>query len=251
MRRSRTAAALAGLRGVLPLLPGTALFGTIYGAAARSAGIPVPLVQAMSAVIFAGSAQFAIVQLVAVGAPAVALVLTGAILNLRHVLYSASLAPTLRSRPFTWRALLAYLLTDEMFGVVSARPIKVLPERERTWFAAGVGGGLWVTWQASTFIGLVAGSRIPSSWSLDFTATLTFMALMVPLLTGRASLAAALASAAVTIFLLHVPLRLGLVAAACMGVLAGLLMEGQGRSHGSASIRGKPVIPGTREEQGT
>jgi predicted branched-subunit amino acid permease len=180
----------------------------------------------MSAVVFAGSAQFAVVQLVAAGAPAVALVLTGAILNLRHVLYSASLAPSLRAAPARWRAFLAYLLTDELFGVVSARPPAALSDSERTWFAAGVGGSLWVLWQASTLAGIVAGSRIPASWSLDFTATLTFIALVVPMLKGRAALAAGAVSASVAILALHMPLRLWLVAAVAAGVLAGVLAEG-------------------------
>ncbi|HEX6121692.1 MAG TPA: AzlC family ABC transporter permease, partial [Ktedonobacterales bacterium] len=90
MNTSRLSACLAGVRGVLPLLPGVLPFGLIYGVAARGAGVPAPLIQGMSAIVFAGSAQFAVVQLVAAGAPVLVLVLAGIIINLRHVLYSAT-----------------------------------------------------------------------------------------------------------------------------------------------------------------
>ncbi|MFI5275959.1 MAG: AzlC family ABC transporter permease, partial [Ktedonobacterales bacterium] len=111
-RAEPTRALLLGARDTLPLLPGTVPFGLIYGATALAVGIPAWLTQMMSIVVFAGSAQFAIVLLVAGGASAVVLVLTAAILNLRHLLYSASLGPPLRDAPRGWRLALSYLLVD-------------------------------------------------------------------------------------------------------------------------------------------
>ncbi|MFI5271837.1 MAG: AzlC family ABC transporter permease [Ktedonobacterales bacterium] len=227
-RTTRIGAALRGARGTLPLLPGTVPFGLIYGVAARSAHVPAWLTQAMSVVVFAGSAQFAVVQLVAVGAPAVVLVVTASILNLRHVLYSASLAPELRGTSARWKALLAYLLTDEMYGVVSTRLRSGQVTGRLPWYALGAGLTLWGCWQASTLAGILAGGEVPASWSLDFTATLTFIALVVPLLrdwpSGVSAAAATIAAAA----LLHAPLKLGLVAAMLVGVAAGLVAERRG-----------------------
>jgi predicted branched-subunit amino acid permease len=197
----------------------------IYGVAARGAHISAPLTQAMSVVIFAGSAQFAVVQLVAVGTPAIILVLTGVVLNLRHVLYSATLAPPLRASAARWKVMLAYLLTDEMFGVVVARLRAGLPERERLWYALGAGLGLWIAWQLSTLAGVLLGAKIPSGWSLDFTATLTFIALAVPLIADRAGAACALAAAVAAVVALSAPLKLGLVAATMVGVMVGLAVE--------------------------
>ena len=107
MTTSRTSDALAhtepsralllGARDTLPLLPGTIPFGLIYGATALTVGMPAWLTQMMSIVVFAGSAQFAVVLLVAGGASAVVLVLTAAILNLRHVLYSGREIPARRN----------------------------------------------------------------------------------------------------------------------------------------------------------
>src|SRR5262249_4371083 len=213
IKTSRLSTFLRGARNMLPLLPGVVPFGLIYGVAARSADLPPLLTQAMSSVVFAGSAQFAVVQLVAAGAPAVALVLTAAILNLRHVLYSASLAPVLRPVSARWKALVAYLLTDESYGMVSARLQAGLAEAGRVPYMLGSGVMLWCTWQASTLAGLLVGAQIPSAWSLDFTATLTFIALAVPLLADRASVCCAAVAALASVLLLHAPLKLGLIAA--------------------------------------
>ena len=223
---SKPAAFLRGARDTLPLLPGAAPFGLIYGVAARGAHISAWLAQAMSAVVFAGSAQFAVVQLVAAGAPAVVLALTGCILNLRHLLYSASLAPELRSARPRWKALLAYLLTDEMYGVVSARLRREsLAGRRLRWYALGSGLTLWAAWQLSTLAGLLAGARIPPGWSLDFAATLTFIALVTLLLGDRSSVVAAGVAAVAAAFTVRAPLKLGLVAAILAGIVAGLLAE--------------------------
>ncbi|HEU5440607.1 MAG TPA: AzlC family ABC transporter permease [Ktedonobacterales bacterium] len=227
---ARSSALLDGARATLPLLGGTVPFGLIYGVAAHGAHVPAWLAQAMSAVIFAGSAQFAVVQLVGLGAPAAALVLTGTILNLRHLLYSASFAPIMRRRSGRWKAALAYLLTDEMFGVAIARLRAGLPEERQPWYALGSGTTLWVCWQASTLAGLAIGGQIPSGWSLDFAATLTFIALVVPMARDRASVWSALLAGAVAVVALHAPLRLGLVAAALVGVLAGLAAERRPRT---------------------
>lgn len=224
-RHSALATFFHGARDTLPLLPGGVPFGMIYGITARSAHIPAWLTQAMSAVVFAGSAQFAVAQLVAVGAPVLVLALTGAMLNLRHLLYSASLAPHLRAARPRWKALLAYLLTDEMYGVVSARLRGGLAGERLHWYALGSGLTLWSEWQLSTLAGLLVGARIPAGWSLDFAATLTFIALVTPLVSDRPSLFAAAVAIVVAALTLHAPLRLGLVAAILAGVAAGLLAE--------------------------
>ncbi|HEY7850201.1 MAG TPA: AzlC family ABC transporter permease [Ktedonobacterales bacterium] len=219
-----TRALLLGARDTLPLLPGTVPFGLIYGATALTVGIPAWLTQMMSIVVFAGSAQFAIVLLVAGGASAVVLVLTAAILNLRHLLYSASLGPPLRDAPRGWRLALSYLLVDEVYGVVIGRMLS-LPMRQRLRYMLGSGLTLWIAWQISTLVGILIGARIPASWSLDFAATLTFIALLTPLLRDRALIGAALAAGIVAALTLGAPLKLGLVAAAIAGIGVGMLLD--------------------------
>lgn len=216
--------ALLGARDTLPLLPGVIPFGLIYGAAAIAAHIPAWLAQSMSFVIFAGSAQFAAVTLVAGGASVLVITLAAVILNLRHLLYSASLAPSLRDAPTGWRVALAYLLTDEVYGVVVAR-LSTMSRGERLRYMLGSGLTLWGSWQISTGLGILIGARVPASWSLDFAATLTFIALLIPLLADSAQVGAALTSALVAILTVNVPLKLGLVGAALCGVTVGVLLD--------------------------
>lgn len=216
--------ALRGARDTLPLLPGVIPFGLIYGAAALAAHIPAWLAQSMSLVIFAGSAQFAAVTLVAGGASVLVITLAAIILNLRHLLYSASLAPSLRDAPTGWRLALAYLLVDETYGVVVSRLGK-MPRAERLRYMLGSGLTLWGSWQLSTLLGILIGARVPATWSLDFAATLTFIALLIPLLTDHAQVGAALTAALVAIVTVNVPLKLGLVVAALCGVLVGVLLD--------------------------
>jgi 4-azaleucine resistance transporter AzlC len=218
---------LRGMRDTLPLLPGVVPFGLVYGVAARGAHLPPLLAQAMSCLVFAGSAQFAVVQLVSAGTPAALLVVTALLLNLRHLLYSASLAPSVQSASAHRKAILAYLLTDEVYGVTIGR-IHAYDARRRVHYVLGSGLTLWSSWQVSTLVGLLVGAQVPVSWSLDFTATLTFIALAVPLLKDRAGVACSVAAAVTAALALHAPLKLGLVVATLVGVAAGMVVETKG-----------------------
>lgn len=233
---------LRGIRDTLPLLPGTVPFGLIYGATAVAAHVPMWLAQAMSFIIFAGSSQFAVVLLVSSGASAVILVLTAATLNLRHLLYSVSLGPTLRGAPRGWRLILAYLMTDETYGVVVGKML-TLPMRQRIRYMFGSGLTLWGSWQLGTLMGILIGARIPASWSLDFAATLTFIALLVPLLRDRAMIGAALAAAVVSALALGAPLKLGLALAAIAGIAVGVLLDHMSKGRAQSAKPAKPAKP--------
>ncbi len=216
---------LTGMRGEAPILPGVIPFGMIYGVSALSAHIPPITAQAMSSVVFAGSSQFIIAQLVAVGTPPVVIVLTAFIVNIRHMLYSASLAPFVKRLPSRWKWLLAYLLTDEAYAVTITHYRKEGDVTRKHWYFFGAGLALWSTWQVSTAIGIFLGTQVPASWSLDFTSTLTFIALVVPALKDRASTVAALSAGFVAILVYALPFKLGLGIASLIGILIGLCVE--------------------------
>jgi 4-azaleucine resistance transporter AzlC len=220
---------LAGCRDEAPILLGVMPFGMIYGVLALAAGLPPAVAQAMSAVVFAGSAQFIAAQLIRDGIPAVVLVLTIFVVNLRHALYSATVAPSLKGLGLGWKALLAYLLTDEAFAVAVTRYQREggasEPPPHHEWYFLGAGFTLWASWQLSTAVGVFLGTQVPESWSLDFTLALTFIALVVPALKDRGAAAAAAAAAALALVAAGLPYKLGLLAAAVVGVAVGLLTE--------------------------
>ena len=105
-----------GVRAELPLLIGVFPFGMIYGALALGAGLSKSASQMMSSIVFAGSAQFVTAQLARDATPGLVIILTIAVVNLRHMLYSASLAPYLKNLSLKWKVLLSYLLTDECYA---------------------------------------------------------------------------------------------------------------------------------------
>jgi predicted branched-subunit amino acid permease len=233
-----------GIRAELPILVGVFPFGMIYGVLALEAGLTPEQSQAMSAIVFAGSAQIVLTQLVQLGTPGLVMILTVAIINLRHALYSASMAPYLQRLRPGWKWLLAYLLTDEAYVVTAIYYQNTDPlylpqsrgqdvERETTrpdqrhWFLLGAGLALWISWQLSTAAGIFLGSVVPPSWSLDFTLALTFIALVVPNLKDRASVAAAVSAGVVALIAFAFPYKLGLLIAALVGIGIGLVVEGR------------------------
>jgi 4-azaleucine resistance transporter AzlC len=197
----------------------------IYGVSAISAGIPASIAQAMSCIVFAGSAQFVIAQLVAANTPALVIILTAFIMNIRHMLYSASVSPYTHKLHPLWKWLLAYLLTDEAYAVAILHYQKAGDDGQKHWYFLGAELALWITWQLSTAVGIFLGAHIPASWSLDFASTLTFIALVVPTLKDRVSTTVALTSALAALLVFALPLKLGLALAVLIGIAVGLTLE--------------------------
>jgi predicted branched-subunit amino acid permease len=214
-----------GLTAVAPLAAGSIPFGLIYGVLAVKAGIPPELAIAISAIVFAGSAQFMITQLVAAGTPGLLIVASVFTINLRHALYSADLARKLAHLGPAWKAALAYLLTDEAYAAALARFADDAAPARRHWHLFGAGLGLWVVWQLSCIAGVTLGGRIPSGWSLEFAGTLTFIAIVVPLLRDRAVWAAMAVAGLVAVIAHALPYKLAIIAAATAGMAAGYALE--------------------------
>ena len=217
----------AGVQAELPLLIGVFPFGMIYGALALNAGLSKPAAQMMSSIVFAGSSQFITTQLVHESAPGLVIVLTIAVVNLRHMLYSASLAPYLASLSTRWKILLSYLLTDEAYAPSIIKYEKEGVQLFGHWFLFGAGFALWFTWQVSTALGIFLGTAIPESWSLDFALPLTFIAMVIPVLKNRPAIAAALSAGVVALIAFSLPYRLGLILAALVGIAVGTFLEGR------------------------
>ena len=214
-----------GVRAEFPLLIGVFPFGMIYGALALNAGLSASASQLMSSIVFAGSSQFVTAQLVHDAAPAFVIIVTIAVVNLRHMLYSASLAPYLHDLSLRWKALLSYLLTDEAYA-----PTIIKYERDGIkpfshWFLLGAGFSLWFTWQVSTALGIFLGTAIPEDWPLDFALPLTFIAMVVPILKNRPMIASALSAGVVALLAYSLPYKLGIILAALTGILVGTILE--------------------------
>jgi 4-azaleucine resistance transporter AzlC len=216
-----------GVRAEFPLLVGVFPFGMIYGALALNAGLSKAASQMMSSIVFAGSAQFVTAQLVSDSAPALVIILTIAVVNLRHMLYSASLAPYLKDLSLKWKVLLSYLLTDEAYAPSILQYEKEGVRPVSHCFLLGAGFALWFTWQVSTAFGIFLGTAIPENWPLDFALPLTFIAMVVPALKNRPMVASAVSAGLVALLAYSLPFKLGLILAALTGIVTGTILEGR------------------------
>ena len=216
---------LQGARDTLPILIGVAPFGMIYGVLAVKAGLSVAAAQGMSVFLFAGSAQFMLVQLLGAGTPWFVAVASTFIINLRHALYSASVAPHTQRLSPLWKSLLAYVLVDEVYAVAITNFERSAPRGGQHWYMLGSGLALWAGWQAGTALGIFLGAQIPEGLSLDFTLVVTFIALLVPTLKDRPMLLAALAAGMTAVAANGLPYKIGLLLATLVGIVVGLWSE--------------------------
>ncbi len=212
-------------------------FGFVYGLAARGAGFAPLEAMAMSVLVFAGAAQFAAVGYVVGGLAWPGVILLTALLNARHLLYSAALSPWLRDRPAVHRAAMAHLLTDEAFALSIAHFNRLGRADERGYWIAAI-GSTFIPWNVATLAGVLLGGRItdPSQFGLDVVFPAAMAGLCVGLITGRRELVAAAVGAVVGVFVtLAAGSGVGIVAGGVLGPLAGLLVP-QARAHEAAPL---------------
>ena len=207
------------------MLLGVVPFGIITGVAMVASGIPPLAAMVMSLVVFAGASMIAAAQLLAAGTPALLVIVAALVINLRFMMYSASLRPHFAEIPLRWRLLMAYLLADNVYALSLGRVAEHPRGPGKLEFYLAAGTLVWLAWQAAVLAGVTIGAGVPASWRLEFAAPLAFIALSVPLLRDRAMVAAALA-AGITVLLAHgLPLRLSVAAAALTGIAAGMVVE--------------------------
>jgi 4-azaleucine resistance transporter AzlC len=201
-------------------------FGFVFGLAARQAGFSPIEAIAMSTIVFAGAAQFAGVGYVASGLAWPGVVLLTALLNARHLLYSAALAPWLRDVPFWRRAVMAHLLTDEAFALSIGHFRRVGRTDERGYWIAAI-ASTFIPWNLATIGGVLLGAQIPdpARFGIDIIFPAAMIGLAAGLMTGRREIVAAVVGAGVgvVVALLTAP-SIGIVSGGIVGPAVGLLV---------------------------
>jgi len=207
------------------VLLGIVPFGVITGVAMVASGIPPLVAMLMSLIVFAGASMVASAQLLASAAPAALIVLTTLIINLRFMMYSASLRVHFADAPLRWRIAIAYLTADNVYGLLLGRFSEHPQDEGKLEYFIGAGIVVWAAWQVAVLGGILIGAGVPASWRLEFAAPLAFIAMTIPHLRDRAMIAAALAAGDAVIAAHELPLRLNIVAAAAVGITVGLFFE--------------------------
>lgn len=218
---------LNGIKDTLPMVVGAFPFGLIFGVVGVNAGLSPLAVAGLSLFVFAGSAQFIGVGLVAQAVPLPFIVLTTFIVNLRHMLYAASLAPYIKHLDQKWLLPLAFWLTDETYAIVIRRYPQADSSPHKHWYHLGSSVIMYGHWQFATILGIVAGTQLEglTSLGLDFAMVVTFLGIVIPLIVNRPMLICAVAAGIVAVLTNDMPNKSGLMVAAFTGIAAGMSAE--------------------------
>jgi predicted branched-subunit amino acid permease len=221
------AAFMEGVRETLIIVPSYLPFALVCGVAAVNAGLSLPAALALPGLVYGGSSQAVLTQFLQSASALWVAVLSGLVVNLRMAVYSAAMAPRLRHLSTPRRMLAAAFLVDNAFAFMQQRRQEKPQETENQLLAyyAGLTCVLWPAWIAFCVIGSLAGSVIPASWQLDFAIPLAFVATLATTVRSMPLLAAAVAGGVASVVLFALPLKLGLIAACLLGLLAGLIVE--------------------------
>jgi len=215
-----------GIRDTIPFLIGIAPFGLITGAVHVGTGMPEWAATFFSLFVFAGASQLAANHLMAEHAPTVVVIFTGLIINLRMVMYSASLSSHIKGGGLLRKSVLAYLLTDQAFAMSISRFNRADAERlDKVAYYLGAAIACWCCFCGFVVIGAHVGTFIPEQWDLEFAIPLTFLALVVPAVKDRPCAFAAGAAALVSVLAMSLPFNLGLMAGAISGIAIGYFTE--------------------------
>lgn len=214
---------MQGTLAMVPLSIAVIPWGLLAGSFAIEAGLTVWESQALSAILFAGSAQLVATGMLKAGASLATMLLATFFITSRHLLYSVSMRSKVSPLPLKWRLALGFLLTDELFAICGQQSDKQF----NRWYALGAGLSFYLCWNLATLVGIVAGSYIPAmnELGLEFAVAATFIAIVIPNVKNAPILIAVLVSLTLSVLCSYLNIESGLMIASIGGMLAGYVAE--------------------------
>jgi predicted branched-subunit amino acid permease len=204
---------------------GVGAWGLVTGVAMVKSGMPVPMAVFMSLIVYAGSAQLAVIPLMAAGAPMWVVWLTAACVNLRFVIFSNMWRSYFGHLPLRQRLSAGYFSGDVIFVAFLQRYPEARPEPDQVPYFWGAASTNWVAWQVPSILGILLANVVPLSWGLGFAGVLALMGVLLSMLFDRATWIATGVAATVAIAAFALPLKLNILLAIAAAVAMGLLME--------------------------
>ena len=216
---------LEGARFFARFQPAIFSWGLVTGVAMSKSALTVPEAIGMSLLVYAGSAQLAVLPLFAAGMPIWTVLLTSAVVNLRFVIFSAALQPHFSYLPLWRRTVLGFFYGDLHF-------VYFMQRYTEPGYAPGKEGYFWgmalfncVTWQVSSIIGILLASLFPDSWGLALAGMMALIPVMVSTINSRSTLLAVAVSSVLALLCFDLPYRLGLVVAVIGAIAAGMASD--------------------------
>ncbi|MGZ5278496.1 MAG: AzlC family ABC transporter permease [Pseudobdellovibrionaceae bacterium] len=221
---------LFGFREMLPIMTGAIPFGAVMGTVCSEKGLSIVQTLSMNFMVYAGAAQLAAMDLMGKHAASWVVVLTGLVINLRFLLYSAAMSPITHESKWLTKFLAAHTLTDQSFAVMSANQSKLKSNLELIVFYFGTATCMALTWQLSVICGYIFGNFAPASWALEYAVPLSFVALVIPTLKNKTYVIVATFSAVTSILLNPLPYRISLIVTALLSIALGIFLTRKKRS---------------------
>jgi 4-azaleucine resistance transporter AzlC len=218
-------ALIKGAADILPLSLAVLPWGVLFGSLAIQRGFSWLEAQLFSAMVFGGAVQIVAIELMAVNTPLLVVLFSAVVISSRHFLYGLALRERLISHPARWRMGLGFLLTDELFSVLSNK--RAYLTKFRLYYALGAGGSFYLAWNMWTAIGIIAGTSLPdlTQLGLDFAIAAIFIALVVPEIKSIPILICVIMSAVSAVVFSIYQNDLALISAALVGMASGFLYK--------------------------
>jgi 4-azaleucine resistance transporter AzlC len=218
-------ALIKGAADILPLSLAVLPWGVLFGSLAIQRGFSWLEAQLFSAMVFGGAVQIVAIELMAVNTPLLVVLFSALVISSRHFLYGLALRERLINHPARWRMGLGFLLTDELFSVLSNK--RAYLTKCRLYYALGAGGSFYLAWNMWTAIGIIAGTSLPdlTQLGLDFAIAAIFIALVVPEIKSIPILICVIMSAVSAVVFSIYQNDLALISAALVGMVSGFLYK--------------------------
>lgn len=210
-----------------PAMAGIFAWAMVTAMAMLKAGLTVGQALGMTFIVYAGSAQLAVLPLIVANASVWVVFATALVVNLRFVIFAANMGPHLTHLPWHKRLWYGFVNGDLTMALFSLRypPHTQFERVGKEGYAAGVDYMNMCAWHTGSLVGILLGSQIPQSWGIAFAGTLALLAVLIPLTVNAAALIGVLVSAALSVATVHWPYRLGLLFALVVGMLAAMAVD--------------------------
>lgn len=212
-----------GLIDVWPLLIPVVPFGLVYGVLVTDSATSTFWGWFASPIVMGGASQLTLIALLDEGVAMASALASALVINARHLMYSAAMAPHFAEQPRWFRLVGSLFVIDQVFALAMLRLDDPPAYRRSYWLATGI--SFWSMWFLMTTIGVVFGGAVPESWHVEFSVSILFLSLVVNGLSTSPGVVAAATGFGVAVVAGPIPNRLGLLVGAVAGVAAGSWAE--------------------------
>lgn len=226
-----------GAIDMVGLALGIAAWGLVTGVAMVKTGMGVTMATIMTLTVFAGSAQLAVLPLMASDAPLWVIWLTAACVNLRFVIFSSLWRDYFGHLPRLHRIVIGYLSGDVIFVGFLKRFPRPEPLPEQVPYFWGAATVLWLAWQVASVAGIVLANAVPLHWGLGFAGVLALLGILLAMLVDRPSWLATITGCTAAVAAYALPLKLNILLAVAVAVMVGLAAESLERARGRRAAR--------------